>query len=302
MEKKSEIATTSSSSDLWEILKERAGLTDEDLKPNRKEVIEQLAKENGFKTTNEIIRIVRAWNDLQSSSTDSLLKKFNRLEKKIDLIGKESIIHKRKRLDAWTPSKKSKTEQKEFKEALIDYYQRADPNQPNNLFCMILNRSIQRDQVIASHIWKFATHGEGLEEFGLDKSDVSSPRNGLLLAKPIENAFDSKQVCFCYDPFNKKLKLEVLDPSIMEAVVYAQTKFKDINGHYLHHPQDCNPFRRILSWHAKLAFELAKNRNWIDENKFKLFVDFADLSTGASIPDFGDNQEEEEEEEEEEKK
>ena len=37
--------------------------------------------------------------------------------------------------------------------------------------------------------------------FGLRKSDLISPRNGLLIHKELENAFDGLQSCFLYDPF-----------------------------------------------------------------------------------------------------
>jgi len=171
-----------------------------------------------------------------------------------------------------------------------DSAQRDDPKDPNMLFCMVLNRGYPRVNIRAAHIWKHATHGEGLEEFQLDASDISSERNGFLLAEAIEGAFDSKQLCFLYNPLQQNLVCCVLDPSILENYVTPSTttKFRDIDGKPLVHPPGCMPFRRLLSWHAQCSFNVALRRKWIDDTKFQTFKDFHSLSEGASIPDFND--------------
>jgi len=208
----------------------------------------------------------------------------------LEFIGKETVIQKRKRLDVWTPSKRSMKEQADFKDKLIAFYKRDDPKDPNMLFCMVLNRGYPRVNIRAAHIWKHATHGEGLEEFQLDASDISSERNGFLLAEAIEGAFDSKQLCFLYNPLQQNLVCCVLDPSILENYVTPSTttKFRDIDGKPLVHPPGCMPFRRLLSWHAQCSFNVALRRKWIDDTKFQTFKDFHSLSEGASIPDFND--------------
>lgn len=241
---------------------------------------------------------------------DSSNKQQKRLEEKIDsgnrklnYTGKELRMAKRQRMDCWTPSKRTQTEQTEFKQKVIEFYQRQDPNVPGNLLCMVLNRSYPRDQVRAAHMWKYKTYGKGLEEFGLEYSDVSSPRNGLILAEGIEQAFDAKQVCF-FCGLGKDITLAVLDPTLLNKLVAPSTQktFQDINGSKLLFPPGNLPFRRILNWHAKLSYEEALSRKWIDKATFDLYEDYGKLSDNASNPDyefddeFNEKVEEEEEE------
>lgn len=151
---------------------------------------------------------------------------------------------------------------------------------------MVLNKAYERSKIRASHIWKYATHGRDLDEFGLQTDDVSSPRNGLLLAESIEMAFAHKQVCFYYDPFRKKLCVKVLDPSLLDQLVSPSISifFKDIDGAVLRTPDDNHhiPFRRLLNFHAKLAFAEAVTRKWINSTEAQL-EDFFHLSDAGSL-------------------
>jgi len=227
----------------------------------------------------------------EESSNDKLLKellaKVNSVNKKLNYTGNELREAKRQRMDCWTPSKRTQDEQHEFKQALVDYYERQDTVVPGNLFCMILNRSYPRNQVRASHIWKYATQGKGLVEFKLSFEDISSPRNGMLLAEDIEKAFDSKQVCFICG-LGKDITLAVLDPTLLTQFVSPSTSktFNDINGAVLQFPTGKFPYRRILNWHAKLAYEEAFSRMWINDNTFQLYQDYGNLSEDASNPDY----------------
>ena len=214
-----------------------------------------------------------------------------KLNSKLDFIEKELIIAKKLRMDPWISSKRSQTEQQDFKQRLIKYYQRADP--PNNIFCMVLNKSYPSKQVIAFHIWKSATNGKGMDEFGLKAKDLHSERNGLLLASAIEQAFDVKRVCFQYNPLNKQLILVVLDPSLLPTLVTPSTTstFQSISGRCLQHPNGNYPFRRILGWHAKMSYEHAFEQGWIDQATFEQFQDHQKLSN-PSLPDDDWNDEE----------
>ena len=82
--------------------------------------------------------------------------------------------------------------------------------------CMVSGEVLPKPVVTASHIWKYATHGYGLEEFGLRLADLNSPRNGLLLAAGIEAAFDSKRVAFSYNLLTDRFKFHVLDSRLLE--------------------------------------------------------------------------------------
>jgi hypothetical protein len=162
-------------------------------------------------------------------------------------------------MDYWTESKRSKEEQEAFKEVLIVFYQRQHLSDLKLLRCMVLDDFFPTQLVIASHIWKHCTDGVGLEEFGLREDDLSNPRNGILMCKEIEHAFDTKRLCFLVDRINTgNLALKVLDPAFVSAATsplvisgHSPLKFCDIDGYSLQHPVDNLPFRRILDFHAK---------------------------------------------------
>jgi hypothetical protein len=215
---------------------------------------------------------------------DQLLEPIQTVSQGLKLISKEVVTQKRKRLDCWTASKRSKDEQAGFKNELIDYYERGDSKHNDELYCMVLNRQYPREKVRASHIWKFATHGEGLDEFGLKSADVRSPRNGLLLSEALEAAFDNRDVCFIYNPIKKAIQVFVLNPEIKGNLVSPSTTktFNDIDGEPLHGKK--MPFRRLLAWHAKLALEHALARGWIDSVDKQGYATLLELSEDAHFP------------------
>jgi hypothetical protein len=84
-------------------------------------------------------------------------------------------------------------------------------------------------------------------------------RDGVFLTKGIEEAFDHKQACFLYDMLKKQLVLWVADTSLMSKPIAGSDKpktFSDVHGQPLRCPPDCLPYRRLLSWHAKLTLQL----------------------------------------------
>ena len=207
------------------------------------------------------------------------------------IVAKEVVISHRARMDKWTSSQHTRDEQSDFKNKLIHYYNRAHPTASKQVKCMVVDAFFPRHLVRASHIWKFCTEGEGLSEFGLQPSDLSSPRNGLLMCEEIEEAFDVKRVCFLIDRLHsEELFIKVLDPNLLDPAISpvvcqgTALKFCDINGMQLRCPSDCLPFRRILDFHAKCSFEKAINKGWLAANS--TFVNFFDMSVGSSIPDY----------------
>lgn len=85
--------------------------------------------------------------------------------------------------------------------------------------------------VIASHIWKHKTKGVGLDKFNLTINDINHPRNGILMLKDIEVAFDTKQLCFLYNPFEGIMSVKVLNPNILQKTISSTDKtFSDIDG------------------------------------------------------------------------
>lgn len=104
----------------------------------------------------------------------------------------EVVIQHRLRMYVWTPSERTREEQLEFKASLISFYECQHDSNPDLLKCMVSGDFFRRENVVASHVWKFCTHGAGLNEFGLEIEDISNPQNGILICKEIEIAFDTK--------------------------------------------------------------------------------------------------------------
>ena len=90
--------------------------------------------------------------------------------------------------------------------------------------------------------------------------DVNKVRNGLFLTKGIEDAFDKQQVCFLYNVLESKLVLWVAGSSLMSQTILGSTKkFSDVHQKPLLCPPGRVPYRRLLSWHARLTLELRKH-------------------------------------------
>lgn len=221
-----------------------------------------------------------------------------KLAKITKFVAAEVVIQHRLRMDKWTSSKRTKKDSDTFKTTLMNYYCRAHPSDPQLLKCMILDTFFPRQQVIAGHIWKSETRGEGLEEFRLTVGDLENPRNGILMCEGFEKAFDVKRVCLLIDRIHStNIVVKVLDPTLRAEFVSPSTTvtFDNIDGRSIVHPPDHLPFRRILDFHAKCSFRQAVAQRWIADSE--TFQDFFRMSIGASIPDLNPYQDFDEDEE-----
>lgn len=151
-----------------------------------------------------------------------------------------------------------------FRKKVINYYQRESSSR-KSVKCQILDKYVTHDAaedtIIAAHIWKASTRGKDLEEFGMSEEDVNNARNGLFLTKGIEDAFDNQQVCFLYNKLTNQLFLWVADSRILKKSIEGSNppkKFSDVHQKPLCCPNQAMPFRRLLSWHARLTLELRK--------------------------------------------
>ena len=128
-----------------------------------------------------------------------------------------------RRLDPWREGNRSEFEQTAFKTALLEFYQCSSPVKVRDkpmAICMVSQKEFPQPLVIASHIWKHASQGFGLDEFGLKMADLNSPRNGLLLASEIEAAFNIKRVTFSYNLLRDKFTFHVLDSSLLDTPIH----------------------------------------------------------------------------------
>ena len=190
--------------------------------------------------------------------------------------------------DIWSETGRSLAEQKEFKKKLIKFYRRGCYLSSAKIKCMVTGISQFEELVIASHIWSHSKHGVGLAKFNLQKTDATSPRNGLLMLKDIKKQFDVKGLCFIYDAIAMKFKVKILNPCIGDDIISNSDglTFRRIDGKVLQHPIGKLPYRRIISFHAQCALRNAREKTWIEAHEEKSFQPFHDLSDSASVPEF----------------
>jgi hypothetical protein len=153
---------------------------------------------------------------------------------------------------------------------------------------MVTDEFHPRELIIAEHIWKHSMHGKGWHKFGLTRNDTSSPRNGILVLKAVEDAFTMKYLCFVYNPITTQFVIKVLNPEILDIVIeHSKTRkrFRDVHNTILQHPEGRVPFRRLLSFHARCSYKFAAQKNWITVEEELSYQPYHDLSDGASVPE-----------------
>jgi hypothetical protein len=190
---------------------------------------------------------------------------FDRLMPMIKVVLEEVRQSRRSRLNCWERESARTTgsnRDPHFRQKVISYYKRKT-NSKKKVRCQVLDELTSvgkaQDTIIAAHIWKASTRGRLLDEFGLLAEDVNNERNGMFLTKGIEDAFDKQQVCFLYHVFESTLVLWVADTSIMSKTIEGSMKtFADVHQKPLLCPPGHMPYRRLLSWHARLTLELRR--------------------------------------------
>jgi hypothetical protein len=179
---------------------------------------------------------------------------------------------------------------------------------------MLLDTGLPKSIVIASHLFRRANEHIAKELMNID--DIDDKKNGLLLFKPIESAFDDFDLSFIYDNsqdtfitklFNPKYKNKLLIDNmdlnhVAELVkdmrfpdnwknsttpIYAPettfnllTTFGDLDGQPLVFKTITRPFKRCLNLQARLARNQAIAKNWLIKEEY----DFDDFwSEGMSV-------------------
>lgn len=162
--------------------------------------------------------------------------------------------------------------------------QLSQPRQ-EQVICLATGKSYDASLVRAAHIWKHSTKGKGMAlYFGLSRDDVKNPRNGLLLLKVIEEAFDRMELCFLYNPLQRVIVTHILRPSLTKKKVDEELTFADLHGRNLHLPPNVFPFRRILAHHARWAIHKALQHGWIQEEEMTRLDGNLCASEGAIWP------------------
>ncbi|DBB01759.1 TPA: hypothetical protein ACH3X1_000378 [Trebouxia sp. C0004] len=190
----------------------------------------------------------------------------------------------------YTPSNASSMRDPNFKLELIKAYQRSsydeDEDKPRKTCkCMLLDVTLPTSYVTGSHLFKFKWHMAVQEVLGF--SCINDTRNGLLLAKPIEEAFDAGFLCFILGedgehrvhlldarlcnvkltdmkaypwlkpPGQEKMAKESKQQDLMKDVTQALKEsfgdiptFEALQGKQLQFEGDQRPFKRCLAFQA----------------------------------------------------
>ncbi|DBA83793.1 TPA: hypothetical protein ACH3X1_006320 [Trebouxia sp. C0004] len=144
---------------------------------------------------------------------------------------------------------------------------------------MLTSEALPSKTVIATHLYKSSWAVFVELAFGF-----SGVRNGLLLWKPIEHAFDTAQLCFTYDTQTNSFVAQVLNSALLTEKLssYGQRvrgaswaapssaramtlTFADIDKAALSFPSGCEvrPYKRVLCYQAHLARREAAKQGWI---------------------------------------
>ena len=156
--------------------------------------------------------------------------------------------------------------------------------------CFLLGVELPRNVVVGAHLFKH--EWADLAKQLLDIDSIDDARNGLLLYKPLEWAFDTGRLAFVWDRVTQSFVAHVLDPAVLELslcqkaadllksdvsdvaeqhkLVGHQTTFGSIHGTSLQLPDGFMPWRRCLCFHALVTRRAAVRAGWVaDESGFQ---------------------------------
>lgn len=198
---------------------------------------------------------------------------------------------------------------KGFKDELCDFYG-CYSRKKSCVRCMLLDVAFPNSLVIASHL--FRRSNENVSLVMMQISDIDDVRNGLLLFKPLEHAFDHFQISFIRDDTDT-FCLKLFDPSIRDTPLIdlkdrhdnkvlsteqtelllgkissrkkpcrfnVRTTFGDVEGRALTFTGLGRPYNRCLNLQARVARMIALKKDRIDAS-----YDFKDFWSDVSLDD-----------------
>jgi hypothetical protein len=111
-----------------------------------------------------------------------------------------------------------------FRRNLLSHlgYHKPKKGRGRKLFkCMLTREDGDSEEIVAAHIAPARSSIRKLATIGMTESDLSDVRNGLLLAKGIELAFDRLQLSFVKsNPLSENLYLHIWDDSCRNNFIY----------------------------------------------------------------------------------
>lgn len=142
------------------------------------------------------------------------------------------------------------------------------PRKGRQIFkCMLSREDGDGDEVVVAHIVSASSSVRILNLIRMTEADVNSLRNGLLLAKNFEVAFNRLQLSFVKsNPLSQNLYLQIWDDSCRNEPIYdgSTRTIGDFEGEVLNLGSH-RPFRRALSFQAYQAFLQSKDISKFEE-------------------------------------
>ena len=119
----------------------------------------------------------------------------------------------------------------DFKKTLIQFYFKKH-YATTQITCMFSGVELPVKTVIAGHLFKSCWAQSCKSRLGFD--DINNPRNGLLLFKPFEYAFDNSHICFQFEAEFETFHMKILKQELREMSLrnYIQTE-KEIDSSLL---------------------------------------------------------------------
>ncbi|OAJ39575.1 hypothetical protein BDEG_23408 [Batrachochytrium dendrobatidis JEL423] len=176
-----------------------------------------------------------------------------------------------------------------FKNSLLKYYYGIE-EKVSHVKCMISNAPLPSTVVIAGHLFKSCWAASCQDH--LDFEDIDNPRNGLLMFKPFEFAFDNSHICFLYDSKTDQFKLKILNPLLKPMTIKEYIKSeKEINENSLLKSRDAwiselnqqqaidmdAAITAVDNLMASMSQIFALNKGWIKKEEVKSPSMFTEL-------------------------
>lgn len=125
--------------------------------------------------------------------------------------------------------------------------------------------------MVAAHAWPAESNGAELEDFGLSRADVWSPRNVIPMLASLETAFQNMRFALQYAPASDTFVVHVFDPALRGDTAHSNAA----SVHSLHGKEvalrgpapGARPFRRVVMWHFALAVDEAFAKQWLSEEQ-----------------------------------
>ncbi len=141
-----------------------------------------------------------------------------------------SVVFKAYQVKAISTASQRQFHQYTFKEQLITEYQCGSSNR-DFLKCMVTGYFIQRGNVIASHLISLASEST-LRILNYHPSFKWNPKNGLLLYKSIDKAYENMEITFLLHSQTSIITIQVLyDDLLLQKVFDGLPEFTFFEGY-----------------------------------------------------------------------